>query len=1229
MKQFKLLVGTLLLSLGSFTAFAGGPPSAVCTDRNEYVADVKEVGATGNYSLIGGTGALSRAAQTYFYSGSGTLTTVRVHGAVPVSFFRTRLVAKLYNVDATNRPTGIVATSYYEDFYWFESYQDFDFPGVGPAITGNFAVSVELYNPGSPSDRFDVAYTGDGEGNGEDLASLAGSSTGFNWSSAMTSFSKDGDFYIEPVVRHDISASFTKNAVCLGVGQSVGFTNTSALTLAPMFNLANPHFEWDFGDGSAVATTTNASHSYATPGFYTISLTTYFQGYGGTSCSHVVTQQVSVGLAASATNTNALCYGNNGSLTASATGGKTPYMYSLDGVAYQSSATFSRPAGTYSVFVRDALGCVASTSVTIGQPTQVVIGSVPSTNSSCGNTNGALLINAAGGTAPLQYSINGGTNFQSSNSFSSLGAGIYNIVVKDANNCSVSTSATVIDNAGPSIAFQAQTNVACHGSSTGSIAVIGSGGTGTLTYSINGTTFQSNGVFNNLPAGSYGVIVKDQAGCINGLTIDITEPGALAQFGLNVNQHVSCNGGNDGQLQVAVGVGGIGTYSYSINGVNFQSSPVFSNLSAGSYTITVKDVAGCSTTLSAVINQPSALNLTASAVGASCWNATNGTITLSANGGTSPYYYTVGESFSTTNNVFEGLGAGTYTVQVTDANGCTATSSIAVTQPAPIQASITTGASTCGGSDGTLGVIGSGGSGAPYTYSIDNITFGAAGTYSGLAAGNYFIVVRDNAGCEVVFNTIITTTTGPSINTVSSTNVSCFGGNDGSISVTNVTGGTGTLYYSLDGSAFQTSNTFTGVTGGHHIIVVQDQVGCSSSDDITITEPAEIIVGTSINDHVSCFGYNDGSVSVNAAGGIGQIVYSLNGGFFQSANTFNSLTAGLYQVVAKDAAGCTSSANFIVFQPTQILVGAGYLNVTCNGAQNGEIFVNSSGGTGTHEYSLNNVTYTSNSSFTGLNGGNYTVFVQDDNGCVASIPVTLAEPAAIVLSSMVSNVSCAGGSNGVVNLSVSGGTPVYTFAWNNGSTNEDIFNLVAGNYSVIVTDDNGCIKTATYSVTAPTNPIIINGVITNATGATNANGSVDVTITGGTPPYSYSWSNGAVVEDLANVLPGVYSIQVTDAAGCQTSVGFTVNFTVGVDEAVAMEAANIYPNPANYVVNVDAGDQNIRGIRMVNMVGQIVYSAQPNATKTTIDLSSIASGVYFVQIEGDNGMVTKKIEVVK
>ncbi|HRE98183.1 MAG TPA: hypothetical protein PK637_15580, partial [Flavobacteriales bacterium] len=120
------------------------------------------------------------------------------------------------------------------------------------------------------------------------------------------------------------------------------------------------------------------------------------------------------------------------------------------------------PAGTYSVFVRDALGCVASTSVTIGQPTQVVIGSVPSTNSSCGNTNGALLINAAGGTAPLQYSINGGTNFQSSNSFSSLGAGIYNIVVKDANNCSVSTSATVIDNAGPSIAFQAQTNVACH-----------------------------------------------------------------------------------------------------------------------------------------------------------------------------------------------------------------------------------------------------------------------------------------------------------------------------------------------------------------------------------------------------------------------------------------------------------------------------------------------------------------------------------------------------------------------------------------------------------------------------------------------------------------------------------------------------------------------------------------------------------------------------------------------
>ncbi len=1227
MKKITQFVGTALLAMTWMQSFAGGPPSTTCTDLNEYVPDVKEVGSTGNYTLQGGSGNLSRAAQTYLYSGQGRVQSVTVNGAVPAPYLRAQLVAKIYNVDASNRPTSLVATSYSEYFYFWETNQMFDFPGSGPYVTGNFAVSVEIVNASDITERFDVAYTGDGEGLNEDLASLSGSSTGFNWSSAMTNYSKNGDFYIMPNVRHNILSSFTKSGVCFSTGSTVSFTNTSPITQSPMFNMAAPIFEWDFGDGSSAVSTQNASHAYSTPGVYTVSLTTYFEGYGGTSCSSYSTQEISVGLANSATVTNVTCFGSsNGSISSTGTGGKPPYQFALHGGSWQSSGNFSGlAAGSYVVYIKDALGCTNSTTVTITQPTQVLISSVSSSNASCGQADGSLTISASGGTGTLQYSVNGGA-YTTNNNFVSLAAGTYTISVKDANNCIATTTKTISDAGAPSLTVQSYSNISCNGGNDGSIVLQGSGGTGAYQYSINGTTFQSSGTFNGLAAGTYGVLVKDNAGCITGTNVTLSEPPALANFGIQVNQHVSCNGYNNGQIQVVVGTGGTGSYVYSLNGINFQSSPVFSNLSAGAYNVTVKDVTGCTFALNTTVNQPAVLSATANTTTVTCPGGSNGSIFVAVTGGTAPYTYSLGgESSYTGDNYFEELEAGNYTIYVIDANGCETSVIATITEPASINATVLSTQATCGNADGGFLVTGSGGNGAPFSYSRDGVNFISSGSFTGLSAGNYAITVRDQFGCEETFTALITTTTGPSINTVSSTNVSCFDGTDGSVNVTNVTGGTGALSYSIDGSGFQSSPSFTGLTAGSHTVVVQDAVGCTSSSTINLTQPAMINLNGVVTD-ATCFGASNGSVVVTSSGGIGVIAYSTDGSNFQSSNTF-VLGAGNYTITAKDAAGCTATSSFIVEEPEEILIGAGYLNISCYGANDGEIFVNSSGGTGAHEYAIDGGAFGSFGTFVGLEGGIHTIYVHDANNCVASIAVNIDEPSPIVTTAHVTDVSCAGGDNGVIDLSVSGGTPGYSFAWDNEATTEDAFNLNAGTYGVTITDQNGCFMIGTYTVSEPANPIIVNGTVVNAGGPTNTDGSIDITVTGGTAPYAYDWSNSATSQDISTLSPGVYWVEVTDANGCSASASFTVSWNVGVNEAQAA-VTNLYPNPANNYITVEA-DAVMTSITFVNLVGQVVYTSAPQSMKSTIDLSNVANGIYFVQIVANGKTITKKVEVVK
>lgn len=1212
-----------------------------CSDIGRYV-NSKNTGQTGLFTLE--LGDEEEAAQTYRYSGPGVVNGVRVYGNFPAPIGGVPLAVTFYNVDAAGRPTSAVQTvntTWWAGQHNAPGYIDVTFPGGGVYASANFALGVRVRSAFPWGGIFRVGYTGDGEGLGEDLASVAGTSTGFNWTSAKNNFAKDGDFYIEPRITHFITSAFTVNNKCVSAGQTVSFTNTSSVTKDPMFNqiLAQGYsggqalFTWSFGDGSPVSNAVNPTHTYTAAGVYTVTLTTKIDGWNS-DCNDVFTTQISVGLTASApTVTNLTCFGsNNGSATANVAGGAQPYTYSLTGgddAFYQSSSTFgSLTAGSYTMYVKDNVGCVKTVGFTVTQPSAIVFSSIVPTTADCGNSNGAITVTATGGSGSIQYKLNDG-NYQSSGSFSNLSAGAYTITAKDANNCTGATLVSINNVSAPVLSLLSSTSVSCNGGSDGSIVVIGNGGVGTLQYSLNGDDFQTSGTFSNVPAGIYPVTVKDATGCTRVLTVTITEPAPLSISAKGVA--TSCNGGNDGRIEVVAASGGIGTLTYSLNGVNYQSGTVFSGLVPNNYTVYVRDIAGCTATTSVTVGQPAIIGITTFITNASCNGFNNGSITVIATGGTGKYMYSIdGVNYQPT-NVFSELSARNYSVYVKDQNNCVIVKlNNFVTEPTKVEGVATTGSSTCGNNNGSILVSASGGSGNGYQFSLDGINYNSTGLFNNLGAGTYYILILDDASCGTIIAATIEDLDGPSIVGVSSTNISCNGGNDGTITINSVTGGTGQITYSINGSTFQTSNVFTGLTAGTYTIVVRDVNGCTGSVSRTLLEPNAIVINTTATD-ATCFGGNNGAIQVVASGGAGTLAYSIDFGLtYQSSSVFSGLNAGTYVVVVRDAGGCLNNQSIRINQPAKINISVGVLNVTCRNAADGAIAVTAWGGTGALQYSLDGTTYQSSNVFTGLSGGAYIVRVKDANNCVEFQNTLVVEPALLKAVGTTSNVSCAGGNNGVIDLTVSGGTLPYNFIWSNSATTEDNFNLSEGTYTVYISDANGCLFSDDYSITEPANPIIVNGVVADATDSLTLNGAIDITVTGGTSPYTYAWSTGATSQDVSGLAAGNYSVTVKDVNNCVTSNSFTVaGYTSVAEISVIKNSTSLYPNPASNFTVVEAVGFEINTVQVYDLTGRLVFESTPNTSKENINTAEFTNGMYYVRIGVNNNFITKKLEIIK
>ena len=846
---------------------------------------------------------------------------------------------------------------------------------------------------------------------------------------------------------------------------------------------------------------------------------------------------------------------NDGKILAMASGGFGFKQFKLNNGPWINSAsayTFDNLSeGVYTVKVKDERGCIrVKENIYITNPDPLVVEEVflDSPISCNGAADAIIEVQVSGGGGFYEYSLNP-PNYQRSNRFSNLGPGAHTVRVRDARGCVVTAAPIFISQ--PSrinVSASVINHVDCFGKPTGRIAVQGSGGKGTLAFSVDGSIYMLADTIDGLRADTYTIYAMDENGCVGTALnqVTISQPDAI---NLNIQaQDVSCFDAYDGSITINAS-GGTGNFEYSIGGTFYQSGNQFTGLQGGTYRVYVRDNSGCVVNRTVIIDEPSELQFSATAVDVKCFGQADGQIIALASGGTSPYEYSYnGGATYVANPVKTNVGPGVYSVFVRDANGCVKSAQAIVKQPnAPLTISHSKKNVTCNGAtDGFIQIHASGGTGV-LEYSLDNGTYQSDSTFMNLNPGFYIIHVRDENGC-VESETVNITQPAELIADLQVQNgVSCNGANDASL-VASATGGTSPYKYTLDlNFPFTSANTFANLADGDYKVYVKDANGCiDSSEIVSLSQPQAISITASLVQGISCNGANDASIVANASGGTGSLSYSINGSTPQSSPSFTGLGAGNYVVTVYDVNNCNESSNLIsISEPSKLnLIGGVDRNVTCFGGNDGAIILSASGGVPPLQYSINGLDFFSSPNFNKVVAGNYAPVVIDANGCMTQLSSNLivTQPDEIDITAVITDEMA--GNDGAIDLTVTGGVFPYLYQWNFGQTTQDLSGIEGGqSYTVQVTDNAGCEKTATFFV--PTHvgleelaemglitlyPNPTNGVFTLAfaqnSGLVNVNWTLmnmigEVVDQG----EQYVHSNGTTVEfDYSSLAKGVYHL---------------------------------------------------------------------------------------------------------
>ena len=849
-------------------------------------------------------------------------------------------------------------------------------------------------------------------------------------------------------------------------------------------------------------------------------------------------------------------------------------------------------------------------------------------------------------------------------------------------------------------------HVRCLGTNTGNITLSVSGGTSPYSYAWSNGMTTNSPTLNDIPGGTYSVTITPAQGTsttLQNMTVE-TPPSAITVQLLST-QPPGCNGVT-GALSVGAS-GGWSNYQYAWS--NGQTTPELTNISDGTYTVSVTDQGGCVKSQSFVLSPPAPIAASIAAPAAICAQSTvqlNATTTtgnnitynwLASDGGT---IVSGGSTLSPTIS-----SAGTYTLQVTNSQTtCTGTASVTAQENPAFSSTATANAATCNGTaNGTAAVTPAGGSGA-YTYAWN---MGAStATVSGLAAGQYAVIVTDGAGCTTS-NTITVNQPSALIPNATATAQTANGLNNGTATAA-PTGGTAP--YSYLWNTGQTTAAITNLAPDNYTVVITDSNGCTATQIVTVNAFNCVISAQSNPTNVTCFGGNNGTATVNVLGGNAPFTYTWSNG--ATTATATNLSAGTYTVALVDNNNCNISASVTITQPSAVIPFVTTVtHPLCPNEATGMVNINTSGGTAPYTYLWNNGTPSED--LQNALAGTYTVVVTDGNNCTATAQATISStdtqsPAitANITTLALSNNGFLAVSATDLNVQVSDNCgvasyaipPTYytcedlgthelvltaTDASGNSTTAVVTVNIVDNISPVVICPSNimrcannntvsynapivldNCINGGTLSLMAglPGNSVFPVGATTtqvyiytdksgnmgqcsfevtifsavvlqgNVVHATNngANGAIAVNTTGGTGPYTYQWNTNATTPNLADLLPGTYTVQVTDALGCVSTASFTVENVVPAQEPAWMAGMSLQPNPTTGVTRLvlaQMPEEPIQ-INVLDISGRLMASSVlADKVQLDLDTGAFVEGVYLIQLQTARQSSVRKLVV--
>ncbi len=912
----------------------------------------------------------------------------------------------------------------------------------------------------------------------------------------------------------------------------------------------------------ALATTAYATPATAVAGTY------YIKGTDAvTGCFDIkpVTATVNAAPTVVVTNPAAVCAPSTVDLTAAAvTAGSTAgltYTYWTDALATTAYATpATAVAGTYYIKGTDAVtGCYDIKPVTAtvnAAPTVVVTNPAAVCAPSTVDLTAAAV--TAGSTAGLTYTY--WTDALATTAYATPAtavAGTYYIKGTDAvTGCFDIKPVTATVNAAPTVVVTNPAAVCTPSTVDLTAAAVTAGSTAGLTYTYWTDALATTAYATpaTAVAGTYYIKGTDAVtGCYDikpvtatvntAPTVVVTNPAAVCAPSTVDLTAAAVTAGSTAGLTYTYWTDALATTAYAtpatavagtyyIKGTDavtgcFDIKPVTATVNAAPTVVVTNPAAVCA---------PSTVDLTAAAV------------TAGSTAGLTYTYWT--DALATTAYATPATAvAGTYYIKGTDAvTGCYDIKPVTAIINTSFTVSTTSVNVACfGGTTGTATAIPAGGSGV-YTYSWNTIPVQTTATATGLAAGTYTVTVSDGTSCTAISNATLTEpATALSGNIILQTNVTVPGGNDGSVTVAG-SGGTSPYLYKIGLGVYQASGNFGSLTAGSYTVTVQDINLCTFDVAVIITQPLPTLSGSISSQTNACFGTSTGSVTIAGSGGLTPYEYSLNAGTYQSSGTFGALAAGTYTVTVRDALLSTFDVIVTITQPASSVGGSitSQTDVLCFGSSTGSLTVTGSGGTSPYLYKLGAGSYQASGIFGTLAAGSYTVTVQDANLCTFDVAVIITQPPVTLTGSIVSktDISCNGSANGSVTIAGSGGTSPYTYSLNGGTFQiSGAFNgLTSATYTITVRDANLCTTNVSVTIIEPAVLSILSDVV-DASCPGVSDGSITLTITGGTQPYSVIWSDGITLQDRVDFSNGPYSVVVTDKNGCNARLDIVVGVT--------------------------------------------------------------------------------------